>query len=151
MIKNIGSRPKDASVIIPHYNKKILLQLRSNNKKIFYPKYWGCIGGAKEFGERPIKTAIREFYEETNIKIKSQDLIFFSKLDFCIGPQKKKIKRFFYSLRIKNFDEFTKNLKVQEGKQLKFLNERKFNKLSKVVPYDKFMIDYFFYKNFFKF
>tara|TARA_B100001029_G_C15044805_1_gene446318 strand:- start:3 stop:452 length:450 start_codon:yes stop_codon:yes gene_type:complete len=147
MIKNIGEKPKDASVIIPHYNKKILLQLRSNNKKIFYPLKWGCIGGAKEKGERSVTTALREFFEETNINIDSKDLIFFSKLEFFVKPQNKVIKRFFYTLKIKNLSNFMKNLKVNEGRKLKFFNEITFNKLSKVVPYDKFMLDYFFHKN----
>ena len=78
MSKNIGKSPKDASVIIPYQKKKILLQFRSNNKKIFYPLYWGCIGGAKEFKEKPKETAVREFYEETNIKLNKKDIIFFS-------------------------------------------------------------------------
>jgi len=142
--KNIGKNPKDASVIIPYHNHKVLLQLRSNNKKIFYPLYWGCIGGAKEFRESPKRTAIREFYEETNIKLNKKDIVFFSRLIFFIKPRKKKIVRYFYVYKIRKIKNFIKKMKVHEGKKLKFFSSKNFNKIKKVVPYDKFILDYFY-------
>ena len=81
MSKNIAKNAKDASVIIPYQKKEILLQFRSNTKKIFYPLHWGCIGGAKEFGETPKETAVREFYEETNIKLDEYDIYAYENID----------------------------------------------------------------------
>ena len=43
----IKSKPKNASAIIIHHKNKVLLNLRSNKKNIFYPNYWGLLGGAK--------------------------------------------------------------------------------------------------------
>ena len=65
----IKSKPKDASAIIIYYKKKVLLNLRSNKKNIFYPNHWGLLGGAKENKENLRETAIREFEEETSVKI----------------------------------------------------------------------------------
>ncbi len=143
MSKNIGKNAKDASVIIPYQKKEILLQFRSNTKKIFYPLHWGCIGGAKEFGETPKETAVREFYEETNIKLNKKDIVFFSEFSFFLHPKKKRIKRYFYTYKIRNLKRFIKKIKVGEGKKMKFFNSKNFYKIKKVVPYDKFILDYF--------
>ena len=69
----IKSKPKNASAIIIHHEKKILLNLRSNKKNIFYPNHWGLLGGAMEKNENLKDTAVREFQEETSIKISKKN------------------------------------------------------------------------------
>ena len=47
----LQKNPKDASAIIIYFKNKVLLVLRSKNKKIFYPNHYGLFGGAKEKNE----------------------------------------------------------------------------------------------------
>ena len=71
--KIVGQRPLiqcGASVII-NDNNKILLQLRTDNKK------WGLPGGSIELGEKVDETALREIKEETGLSIGLNDLKLF--------------------------------------------------------------------------
>ena len=142
--KNIANNPKNASAVIICYKNRVLLNLRSNNKNIFYPKHWGCFGGAKNSNERYIDAAIREVYEETNIKVNKKDLIFFFNLNFTYPHTNKLIKRNFYVLNICNINFFKKNFILSEGVNFKFFTKKTFLKIKKIVPYDKFAVDLFF-------
>jgi 8-oxo-dGTP pyrophosphatase MutT (NUDIX family) len=141
--KNIKKNPKNASAIIVYYKKKFLLNLRSNNKNIFYPKHWGCFGGAKNINEKYIEAAIREFYEETNIKVNKKDMKFFFNLNFTIPNTNKSIRRNFYIFNISNINFFKKNFILSEGIKYRFFTEQSFIKIKKIVPYDKLAIDLF--------
>ncbi len=66
----IQNNPKHASAVIIYFKEKILLVLRSNNKKIFYPNHYGLFGGAKEKNETYLGAAKRELLEETGLKAK---------------------------------------------------------------------------------
>lgn len=71
---------KEAVVILPYRNDKILLQLRDKKADIFYPGNWGFFGGSIEEEEAPIQSAKRELCEEIGYRPKkvyllSQDLI----------------------------------------------------------------------------
>ena len=94
--------------------------------------------------EKPKETAVREFYEETNIKLNKKHITFFSEFSFFLQPKKKRIKRYFYTYKISNLKRFIKKMKVREGKKMKFFDLKNFHKIKKVVPYDKFILDYFF-------
>lgn len=68
--KLIGSRPifqNGASVIVLNENNQLLLGLRSDNK------CWGYAGGSIELGESLEEAAMRELYEEFNIKANHLD------------------------------------------------------------------------------
>lgn len=57
--------------ILVKYDDKVLLCKRSPDNSL--PNVWSVPGGGIEPGEKPKETAIREFYEETNIEIKNDD------------------------------------------------------------------------------
>ena len=144
----IGVNPKNASAIIAYYKNNVLLNLRSNKEKIFYPNYWGLLGGAKEKNENLRSTAIREFEEETSIKIMSKNLLFFNKINFSFPYKKDKmIIRNYYLYEIKNFKNFKKNFFLTEGSKSKFFSYTEIKKLNNLVPYDKFALDIFFSRN----
>ena len=140
----IKDNPKDASAVVLFYKKKILMQLRSKNKKIFYPEYWGCFGGSKKNNETYLDCAVREITEETNIKFKKDEFIFFFKLNFFIKFSNKKFIRKFFFLKINNIKKFKEKFRLNEGFNCNFFSNLQINKLSKVVPYDKYAIDVFF-------
>jgi mutator protein MutT len=57
---------KSAGVILKH-DDEVLLCKRGPEEKL--PNIWSIPGGGMENGESPGQSAIREFYEETNIEI----------------------------------------------------------------------------------
>ena len=70
-----------SSVIVRNENNEILLQQRSDNGR------WGLPGGCQDLGEDLRTTAVRELYEETGIKVKSNDLIM---IDTLSGEKRKR-------------------------------------------------------------
>ena len=143
--KFIKKNPKNASAIIIYYKKKILLNLRSNKKNIFYPNHWGLIGGAKEKNESFRSAAIREFLEETSVETNSSNLLFFNRINFSFPNKPKKlIIRNYYTKQVKNIIKFKKNFFLTEGIKSNFFTYNEIIKLKRVVPYDKLAIDLFF-------
>jgi len=64
---------KTAGIILKHKNE-VLLCKRSPQKSL--PNVWSIPSGHMEEGESPGQSAIREFYEETNIEIDTKiDLV----------------------------------------------------------------------------
>lgn len=145
-MKIIQKNPKNASAIIIHFKKKILLVLRSNHKKIFYPNHYGLFGGAKESNETFFEAAKREFYEETNICSSSNEIKYFIDFNFSFSGTKK-IKRKFYIYEIKNIKTFTKSFVLKEGISVKFMTYEQIKQINNIVPYDKFAIDIFYSRN----
>jgi 8-oxo-dGTP pyrophosphatase MutT (NUDIX family) len=64
----------DKALVIPYRGGQVLIQDRSNIKKIPYLP-WGYFGGGIEEGEAPIEAAIREIKEELDLTILSEDLV----------------------------------------------------------------------------
>lgn len=60
---------KRYSGIIVKVNNKVLLCKRNNDGSL--PGEWSIPGGKLEENETPIDGAVREFYEETNLKVNS--------------------------------------------------------------------------------
>ena len=145
MSSPIGKNPNNASAIIPYYKKKILLQKRSNNPKIYYPGFWGCFGGALNKNEKYEMAIIREFKEETNIKLKKSNFKYLMNVDFTIPIKNIIIRRRFYVYKIISIQKFKKEFLLGEGDDYSFFNINSFNNLNKVVPYDKLAIDNFFH------
>jgi ADP-ribose pyrophosphatase YjhB (NUDIX family) len=142
----IGKKVADASAIIAFSKKEIFLQQRNNQSGIFYPNFWGCFGGAKNRNETFTDAALREFKEETSIKIKKKKLIFFFKMNFYSKIKSFNFSRFFFLFNIKDKKEFKKNFILGEGKTGRFFNFEQYIKIKNIVPYDKFVIDLFFHK-----
>ena len=141
----IKSKPEHASAIIIHHKKKVLLNLRSNKKNIFYPNHWGILGGAMEKNENLKETAIREFEEETSMKILKKNLILFNIINFSFPNRPNKmVLRNYYTYKIKNLSNFKKNFFLTEGVGSKFFDYEKIKKMKNIVPYDKLALDMFF-------
>jgi len=141
----IKKNPKNASAVIIFNKNKVLLQQRDKKKNIFYPGFWGLFGGAKEHNENYKTTALREIREELTFDFKKNLLNYFFKMQIEF-PFKNKIinvNRYFFIYEIKNINFFYENLKLNEGKNLKFFNLRKYIDIQ-ITPYDKLAIDMFY-------
>ena len=69
-----------SAIIIRNENKQILLQERTDRNM------WGLPGGCQDLGEDLRATAVREAYEETGLKLNSDDLIL---IDTLSGKKRK--------------------------------------------------------------
>ena len=68
---------KEYSGVIVKSNNKCLLCKRAPDRRVL-PNMWSFPSGKIENGEEPIDAAVREFFEETDIKITTNDLSFIS-------------------------------------------------------------------------
>ena len=139
----IQNNPKHASAVIIYFKKRILLVLRSNNKKIFYPNHYGLFGGAKEKNETYLSAAKRELLEETNVNILKQNIKYLLDINFSF-PNSKLINRKIYTYQINDLNKFKKFFILGEGVSQKFFTYNQIKNLSNIVPYDKLAIDLFF-------
>ena len=65
-----------AVVVLVNENNEVLIVQRSDAVET-YSGYWCFPGGGVDEGETAEDCAIRETYEETNLKVKASDLAFF--------------------------------------------------------------------------
>lgn len=86
------------------YRNKVLLLQRSNNEEV-YPNLWELPSGKKEIGETCLESIIREFREETGIKVnpvsvvgvfdytivKANEIREVTQINFIVKPCYKKI------------------------------------------------------------
>lgn len=142
----IQSNPKNASGIIIHHKKKVLLQKRDKKKGIFYPNYWGLFGGAKNHNENYKTNIIREVKEELNLQLNKNLVTYFFKLkiEFPISFKKRKfVHRYFYLYEIENIKNFYNESILNEGESFSFFGKAECEKLL-ITPYDKFSLDFYF-------
>ena len=134
------------AVALIMYTKKLhlLMQLRDEIKNIWYPGHWGLFGGALEKKETFNEALSREIKEEISLDKKNFEFFSCVKLDFSSIGKSKNVLRKYYLLEISNKD--LEKIILKEGKSWKTLSYTEFNKLNKVVPYDKLAIDLFFAK-----
>ena len=98
------------------YEKKYLLQLRDNKKRISFPNHWGLFGGRKDRKESDISTIKREIKEETNLDISVEKKILSVSFEI-IGLKKKRILVYFNCM-IKGSDSII----LREGKRYGFFS-----------------------------
>ncbi|MBF0235851.1 MAG: NUDIX domain-containing protein [Desulfamplus sp.] len=60
---------KQAAIILPYRDGKILMQLRDDKEGIVFPGKWGFFSGRIERGETPLECAHRELYEELGLLV----------------------------------------------------------------------------------
>jgi 8-oxo-dGTP pyrophosphatase MutT (NUDIX family) len=108
-------------VCIIHYNKEILLQLRSFDKKIIYPGKWGYFSGSIHVNENSLSAVKRELKEELNLNN-------FKNLKFLIKYLDAPKKDIFdiFTLKI-----FKKKLTLKEGEDFGLSKAKKSRKLNK--------------------
>ncbi|MDP7244125.1 MAG: NUDIX domain-containing protein [Flavobacteriales bacterium] len=114
-------------IILYDINKKVLLQHRTKDTKIF-PDYWAFFGGSIENEETPKEAAIREVYEELNFTAKDLKLVMRQNFNL-LG--KKIIKNVFIEL-CKN----KSSLKLKEGQDWGWYAIDETKKL-KMIPHDR--------------
>jgi 8-oxo-dGTP diphosphatase len=113
---------KVAAIILMNNEKKFLLYLRDNKPEIPYPDTWALLGGHVEENEEPVEALNRELKEEINQVIKNP--IFIDNLDDGVGNNV-----FIYT----GFVDFKiKDLKLNEGTELKYFNFEEIMMLEKV-------------------
>lgn len=122
----------NGSFVIIDINGKILFQKRDNKKNIWYPSLYGLFGGSIEKKESPLKCALREINEETNLKFKNLNLL----MKISFEPVKK--YKFIYYKKIK----FLPNkFNVNEGSGYICLSYKDINNLKrKIISIDFYAV-----------
>lgn len=104
-----------SAIIIRNEKDEILLQERTDRNK------WGLPGGCQDLGENLRDTAVREAYEETGIKLNSNELIL---IDTLSGSSRKNS----YpngDIVYNNTSLYLANVKIEKGLNLKGDSETK--------------------------
>ena len=101
-------------------NKKLMLQLRDNNKNILFPNKWGFFGGGVKVGENPIYSVKREMNEELNLKN-------FKSLKFINNYFDSKTDSLFYVYILRLKEKF----ELKEGEDYNFFFEYEYLKKKK--------------------
>lgn len=128
---------KDASLIIPINENKILLQLRdeyASNR----PNMWAFFGGAIEKTETPLDAAIRELYEELSIT---------SNLHYFRNIERKKyhgtFKKHIFTFKTKKPETYFRS-RLKEGQDVDYFsindinNEFLMKQIDKEIAYTVF-------------
>ena len=127
---------KSVGAII-YKNGKYLLQKRDNDKKIFFPDFWGVFGGNVESFESSNKAIIRELKEEISVDMKIKLNIFnlFFKSKFF---KKQRDRSYFHC----EFKFLNSKIVLREGVSFKYFKINEIKKL-KIIPWDLQAIIYF--------
>lgn len=120
-VHNLGLWHRSVHIWIYNSNSQVLLQLRSENKRM-YPNMWDIsAAGQVDAGETPLISGLRELKEELGIEAKAEELKFYKirKVDTSYNEYIEREFQYIYFLR---FDLNTENLKLQksEVKDVKF-------------------------------
>lgn len=65
----VWGRGKQAAVMLPCREGRVLMQLRDQKPGIAFPGHWGFFSGALEPGETPLMAARRELGEELGLSV----------------------------------------------------------------------------------
>jgi 8-oxo-dGTP diphosphatase len=98
---------KQAAVILPYRDGKVLMQLRDEKEGIDYPGQWGFFGGEIEPGETPIECARRELREEIGVE---SETLFPLGADQVAAPYEMVLHAFYVNLPIE-----PQRIRLQEG------------------------------------
>lgn len=138
---DVGFYFKTVRVILLNENNEILIQKRSNNKKIYPGKWEISASGHVEQGENEIDAAIRETKEEVGVSLSKENIRLINTTTF------KNALSYTYISRIKNSTEFT--LEENEVDEVKYVSLYEFKKLlysdefvNKGNEYNEFLLNY---------
>lgn len=119
---------KSVHLILINSKKEILLQLRDNKPEIYYPGYWGLLGGSVEAGEKEIEALKREIKEEIGHKLKDAEYLGCIRKDnfkMCIFKTKTKLD--------------VKKINLKEGQEVRYFSMAEVNNLH-IIPLIKTFI-----------
>lgn len=129
------NHPRIGVAVLLKENNKILLGYR---KSELGKNTWGLPGGKLDFGEEPIKCAIRELKEETNLDVNISGLKFIGFSNSVFDNEKHYITLIY---EIKNFSGELKIMEPDKCEEWKWFN---YNNLpSKLfLPLKNFLLEY---------
>jgi len=122
-----------ALIILYDFEKKFLLQHRSQNAKVL-PGYWAFFGGEIKRGETPEKAVRREAFEELNYRIRSPELVI--EQDFTEGDVFGHIYVYIEAL-----NQDRSSLRLKEGQGWGWYNQKQMQGL-KMTERDKQIISF---------
>lgn len=123
---------KAVHVFLINPKNEILLQLRDDKQGIYFPGYWGTIGGAVEYGENPKEAIIREVSEEISLKL--DNLEFISEINYWYARKLHILT--FYKAKI---DVPVLKIKLSEGQKVDYFSFDKLNRIAIVPSTKKFI------------
>jgi 8-oxo-dGTP diphosphatase len=125
------------AAIIATASGQLLMQLRDDIPRIFYPGFWGCFGGAVGAGENPTTALSRELQEELEFSPTNFSEVLSLDFDLSHLTNKKNYRRY-YLVRIdeKDVGSFT----LHEGAAMKLFTPAELFTLSNITPYDAFAL-----------
>lgn len=133
-------RPGNAVAALITIEGRYILQLRDDKNEIFFPRHWGCFGGACEIGETPERALVRELREEIDIELDPSVLRYFSRFDFDLGfAGLTPVWRYFYEIELPASTFGL--LRLREGADMRAFpaDEILTNRID-IVPYDGFAL-----------
>lgn len=137
------------SALVLNNNGNMLMQLKDKDYP-YWPNCWATFGGGIKNGETPLGCIIREFDNETGIKIENFE--YFCEKDFDDESKLKLENKIFRSGRIYYFsakisDADSRKIKITEGAWYDFFNRWQLERLriqDSIVPYQHDIIKKFF-------
>ena len=132
--------PATAVAAIIMIDGRYLLQLRDDKAGIFFPKDWGCFGGAVEPGESDLDALVRELKEELALDIAPVLPKYFTRFDFDLGfAGMEPIWRVFFELELPQ--SAMAEIHLAEGSDVRLIAaEDILTHAIPIVPYDDFAL-----------
>lgn len=112
---------------------QVLMQKRDNKACVSMPGRWCLPGGLAESRENPEEAIIREFYEETDYKLRNPQL--FTKYFYMLNDEK--IVGYIYH---EVYDEKQK-IKCQEGEKMEFKSREEIPRLWVIPRHNEFALE----------
>lgn len=112
------------------YRDKILTILRDDKETIPYPNMWELPGGGREGDESPFECAAREVYEELNIQLSKDDIIWSRLYPSMLDENKKSV----FLVGKLTQEQFESIIFGDEGQSYKLVSIEEFLTSDRVVP-----------------
>jgi 8-oxo-dGTP diphosphatase len=132
--------PANAVAALIIVDGRYLLQLRDDKETIFFPRHWGCFGGAFEENESLEGALMRELSEELDLTVELHDIRYFTRFDFDLSfVGMAPIWRFFYQIDLS--ETKLAGLKLREGSAMQTFSADDItqNRIP-ITPYDAFAL-----------
>ena len=108
---------------------KLIVFLRDDKPGLFNANMWDLPGGGRENNESPIECVLREVYEEFELKLTADDIIWEKAF-----PAQKDPNQTAYFMVAEVESVRTKNLNLNEGQKWIFMSVEEFLNKDDVIP-----------------